>query len=245
MPQIVLLLVIFGAFSFVSSDAAQPREWMLKNGEKYFGEALSYNFTTKQVGLQKADGKEHLFPANELSFAGKWQLIWSPAFGKALEDYSPPFVPTLTWIFGSILALSLPVIIGLWGSTHVLGAFATGPRHIIGVGKLLLLLVIQVIGWLVLSIVLDPDRPIIPDKNADVVLFITTLTVGLLVTSIVLSMHYHVGLMKGMAVTILSGVFGGIVATAMLLAGLFVVTRIEAPVETLATKLVFEPFGWF
>ncbi len=233
------------------SHAATPREWELKTktGEnepdKYFGEVTSYSFATKQVALRKADGKEFLFPARDLAFSGKWQLIWTPAFGAALRDYTPPFLPTLSWIFGALAALCLPVVVGLWGSAHVLGAVCSGPRHIMGVGKLVLVVLIQVAGGLVLSVVLDPERPVVPDKNADIVLLVTVATVGLLVASVVISMHYRIRFMKGMAVAILAGVFGTIVATAMTLAGLFAVTRLDRPLETLATKLVFEPFGWF
>tara|TARA_R110002096_G_scaffold26518_8_gene81772 strand:- start:606 stop:1460 length:855 start_codon:yes stop_codon:yes gene_type:complete len=241
LPGFVLLLHV----ALLLSVDAKPTEWPLKDGNSYFGEAVSYSFTTKQVGLRKADGKEHLFPAKELAISGKLQLMGSPAFGEALKGYKPPFIPTLVWIFGSLLALCFPVIVGLWGSAHVLGAVSTMPRHLIGVGKLVLLVVIQVVGWLVLSIVLDSERPIIPDKNADIVLLITVGILGLIVTSVVLSLHYHLRFMKGMAIALLSGVFGGIVATAMLLGGLFLVTRMETPMETLATKLVFEPFGWF
>ena len=145
--------------------AEPPPEWLLKNGESYFGTPVSYDFDSKEVVIRKGDGKMFNFSAGSLAHDSKLQLIGSPVFKTALKGYSMPFGPTFVLVIGLFLAVSLPTIIGLWGSAHVLGAIASGPKHLIGFGKLLVVIVLQFGIWLTLSWVLDPDLPIVPDKK--------------------------------------------------------------------------------
>jgi len=241
--RLVVIAFVWGGTFLISAQAGSGQTWLLRNGEEYFGTASAYDFSTREITMTKADGKTFQFPARELAFAGKLQLIDSPAFGAALKSYRPPFLPALTMALGTAMALCLPALIGLWSSAHLFGAPARALGHVGGFLKLLAVVVVQAIVWLVAAIAFDAGQPLLPDTNADVVMSLTVLVVGLLAASLVVALHYHRSFWKGMAITCLAGVFAGIVAMAMGLASLYFATRMDY--ETLVTRVVFEPFAVF
>jgi hypothetical protein len=165
------------------------------------------------------------------------------AFGSALKSYRPPFLPAALAVLSALILLSLPALAGLWASAHLFGATASAPGHLVGFLKVLAIALVQGGVWLLAAIFLDPGKPIVPDTNADIVMTLTVMVVGLLVASLVVALHYQRSFWKGMAITCLAGVFASIVATAMALAALFIMTQMDS--ETLVTRVVFEPFGVF
>jgi len=223
--------------------SADSDRWVLQDGSEYFGEAKAYNFKTKQLDLVKADGKEFALDATQLSFPGKMQLFSTPAFGEALQGYHPPLIPTVMAVIMGLITLVIPTLIGVWGGAHVIGAIDTPRQHLIAVGKVVIILVSQILIYLLASSILDTDMPVVPDKSGDVMLFLCLVIMGLLVGALVLSAHYHQSFFRGIGITFLSGVFAFIVFLAMMLGSFFLFLRSDA--ETLVTRFVFEPFGWF
>jgi hypothetical protein len=226
-----------------AAQAGTGQTWLLRNGEEYFGTASRYDFASRELTITKADGKTFSFPARDLAFSAKLQLIDSPAFGEALKSYRPPFMPILTMSLGAVAALSLPAIIGLWSSAQLFGAAAAPAGHLGAFLKVLAVAALQATVWLVSALSFDGGQPLIPDTNADIVMTLTVIVVGLLAASLVVAFHYHRSFWKGMAITCLAGVFSGIVGTAMGLTSLYLATRVDY--ETLVTRAVFEPFALF
>ena len=237
---LVLLLLGSGAGTGL---AASGQTWVMRNGEEYFGAATHYDFQSRQLSIIKADGKTYSFAARDLAFSGKLQLIDSPAFGTALQNYQPPFLPTATVALCVGLALCLPAMTGLWASAHLFGVASSVGGHVGGFLKLLAIVIGQGIVWLIAAVYFDAGKPLLPDTNADIVMTLTVLVVGLLAASLVVALHYHRSFWKGMAITCLAGVFGSIVATALGLTSLYLATRMDY--ETLVTRVVFEPFAVF
>ncbi len=235
------LVLLLSGLGLGTGEGSQT--WLMGNGEEYFGQAIKYDFKSKYVTILKADGKEFTFRARDLAFPGKLQLIDSPAFGVALQSYRPPLLPVLVMILALAVAGSLPTLVGLWTAANLFGSIVPVKVHLVGFLKVLLVLVIQGGIWLISAIFFDAGRPLVPDTNADIVMTLTVLVVGLLACSLVVAFHYHRSFWKGMAISCLAGVFGSIVAVAMALVALFVATRMDH--ETLFTKLVFEPFAIF
>lgn len=242
-PLLGLLGSTASARAASEGDGPATQVWLLRNGEEYFGRAAAYDFASRQLTITKADGKEFSFPARDLAFSGKCQLIDSPAFGQALKGYRPPFVPAITLVMALITALALPALIGLWSSAHLFGVVASPPGHLGALLKLLGVGAVQVLLWFGAAFGFSAGQPLLPDTNADVVMTLTVLVVGLLAASLLLAFHYHRSFWKGMAITCLAAVFAGIVATALALTGLYQATRVDY--ETLLTRTVFEPFALF
>jgi len=240
-PIIFLALLTLG-LSLAPLPAA-TQNWLLKDGTELYGEATHYDFKTKALTIHKADGKDFEFDAGQLAFPGKVKLVNDPAFGQALKSYSPPILPSLAVILLGLAFICIPTYVGLWGGAHVQGAVASPLRHLGALGKLLLVIFLQFWVWFVAALVLDPKRPVIPDNQLDVLILMTVAVLGFLAAAFVVSRHYHQTFWKGLSITLLSGAFGAIVGVAMVLATLFMVMRNDT--ETLVTKLVFEPFGWF
>jgi hypothetical protein len=236
------VVVVAGAM-LAGAGARGAEAWLLRDGQEYYGTAVGYDFRSREVTLRKVDGKEFSFPARELAFAGKMRLMDSPAFGEALRDYRPPIVPTAVALLAVVAAGCLPTLIGLWSSAHLFGTAVPARTHVLGFLKVLLVLVAQGGVWLVAALFLDAGRPLLPDTNADIVMTLTVLVVGLLAASLVVAFHYHRSFWKGMAITCLAGVFAGIVAVAMALGTLYAATRMDA--ETLVTRTILEPFALF
>lgn len=241
-PSPILFALLILGVGMVQSPAA-TQNWLLKDGTELYGEATQYNFKTKSLTIHKADGKDFEFDAGQLSFSGKVKLINAPAFGQALKSYSPPILPSLAVILLIIAFVCIPTFVGLWGGAHVQGAIASPLRHLAALGKLLLVIFLQFWVWFVAALVLDPRRPVIPDNQLDVLILMTVGVLGFLAAAFVVSRHYQQTFWKGLSITLLSGAFGAIVGVAMVLTTLFLAMRNDT--ETLVTKLVFEPFGWF
>jgi len=240
-PWTVLLWGL--AFALGGLITARADTWVLQNGKEYYGDVQSYSFQTKEVTLRKADGKPFRFPAAELAFGAKTKLILTPEFLRAFRDYRPPFLPTVMLLLTTLLVLFVPAFMGLWSSAHVLGTDATAAQHFQGYLKVLALAILLGTGWLIVSIVLDPGIPVVPDTSADLVLALTTTTFAVLCASLLVSLHYGRSFWKGMAITLLAGVFTGILLTAGGLAVLFLTTR--SGLESVVNRFLFEPFGWF
>jgi hypothetical protein len=98
-------------------------------------------------------------------------------------------------------------LIGLWSSAHLFGAPARALEHVGGFIKLLAVVLFQGTVWFVAAIGFDAGQPLLPDTNADVVMLLTVLVVGLLAASLVVALHYRRSFWKGMAITCLAGVF--------------------------------------
>ncbi len=235
----VLILVTLTA----AAQAGTAQTWLLRNGEEYFGDASRYDFASRELTITKADGKSFTFPARDLAFSAKLQLIDSPAFGEALKSYRPPFMAALTMTLTLFAALCLPALIGLWSSAHLFGAVAGPVGHLTGFLKLLSVAALQATVWFVAAITFDGGQPLLPDTNADVVMTLTVIVVGVLASSLIVAFHYQRSFWKGMAITCLASVFAGIVATALSLTSLYFATRVDY--ETLVTRVVFEPFAVF
>lgn len=238
---------IFAVFTFAFGASSCPAEtWVLADEAKteYFGEAVSYDLESKQLTIRKVDGKEHSFSATDLNFSSKWNLMWDEAFGKALQGYRPPILALLTLILAALLALGVPTFIGLWGGAHVFGVVAGFGKHFQAFVKILAVVVVLSFVVFLGLVLLDSELPLVPDKNADVLLMMVAKVMGLLVTGLVLSIHYQRSFRKGLGIALVSDVFAGIVGVALLLAGLFVALRID-DLDGLITNLFFEPFGLF
>lgn len=217
--------------------------WLLRSGEEYYGDLESYSFHTKEVTLRKSDGKPFTFLADELAFGAKSKLIFSRAFAKALPGYRPPVFPLFGALLVALMGLALPLLAGLFASAHVLGVEASTLAHLRAFLKILLLVLVMAVGWLTVSLVLDPGVPVVPDTNADLVLILTSLNCGILFGSLLLSLHYRRSFWKGLAITLLGGVFSTILWASGNLALLYLATRRD--LETVVDRLVFEPFRWF
>lgn len=237
------LVVLFLLALFQLPLSAEADRWVMQDGTEYFGKPQAYDFDSKEITLLKADGKLYELDATKLSFSGKLQLFHTPAFGEALNNYSTPMAPILILGLAAFIYISLPLFLGVWGGAHVLGAMDSAGQHFIAVGKVLAIVGAQVIIYLVMSSVMDPELPIFPDKNGDILLFLCLLVMGLLVASLTLSWHYRQTFFRGMGIAFLCGVFSLIVFSAMALGTLFALMRADA--ETLMDRLVFEPLGWF
>ena len=217
--------------------------WLMQSGEEYYGELESYSFQTREVLLRKADGKPFAFPATQLAFGAKSKLIFSSAFLRALSGYRPPLVPLLAFFVAGWMGILIPIYVGLVGSAHVLGTDASISGHFRGFLKVTALSFLMGMGWLVISTLLDPGVPILPDTSADLVLALTTLNCGIIFCSFVISRHYRRSFWKGMAITLLTGVSCTILWAAGGLTLLFLATRRN--LETVVTQFVFEPLRWF
>lgn len=237
----VLVLTCFSTALAAPSQSGQT--WLLRSGEEYFGAAANYDFASRELTITKADGKNFSFPARDLAFSGKLQLIDSPAFGVALKSYRPPFGVVALWLTGLAVALYLPAMIGLWSSAHLFGVVVSPWQHFGAVLKVLGVCALQLLIWLGSELSFAAGQPLLPDTNAEVVMIATVLVVGLLAASLIAAFHYHRSFWKGLAITCLAGVFAGIVLTAMGLTALYFATRVDY--ETLLTRVIFEPFALF
>ncbi|MEM7012867.1 MAG: hypothetical protein AAF585_15435, partial [Verrucomicrobiota bacterium] len=175
----------------------------------------------------------------------KWALIKSEPFGKALENYSPPVSTVIIWIVLGLISAAIPTLIGIWGAAFVFGADGGLITHSRAFVKTLIVVVIQVAVIGLGLLFLDSDRPLIPDKNADVLLILMTLVLGLLSTALVLSVHYKRSYRAGIGITLISGVFASIVFTALMLVTLFALQRMYPTGDELITQLIFEPLDLF
>lgn len=217
--------------------------WLLQNGEEYYGTLEAYSFRSKEVVLRKADGKDFAFPARELAFGAKSKLVTSTAFLRALPGYRPPLLALVVYPLAVLLGILGPVFVALVGSVHVLGAGASLPGHFQGFLKVAGLGAVMGIAWLMAALVLDPGLPLLPDTNADLVLILTNLNCGIFFCSLLISVHYQRSFWKGMAITLLLGVFCTILWTAEGLSLLFIATRSDF--ESVVNRFVFQPLHWF
>lgn len=237
---------LFLALALLVAGSAEPSRadtWLLQNGQEYYGTLESYSFRTNEVRLRKADGKQFAFPARDLAFGAKSKLIASAAFFRALPGYRPPLLALVVFPLAVALGLMGPVYVALVGSVHVLGAGATLAGHVRAFLKVAGLGVVMGLAWMIAALVLDPGVPLLPDTNADLVLILTSLNCGIFFCSLLISTHYQRSFWKGMAVTLLMGVFSAILWTAEGLALLFVATRSDF--ESVITRFVFQPLRWF
>lgn len=239
-PPLISVLI-----SLLAAGSCWSEDWILQDKTELHGDPVAYDFETKQLTIIKVDHKEHIIDAGELTFASKWKLIWSEPFGKALNNYSPPVMPIIVVIVFGLISAAIPTLIGIWGAAFVLGSEGGLITHFRAFVKALIVVVIQfaVIGLGLLF--LDSDRPLIPDKNADVLLILMTLVLGLLSTGLVLSVHYKRSYRSGLGITLISGVFASIVFTALMLVTLFALQRMYPTGEQLITQLIFEPLDLF
>lgn len=217
--------------------------WLLQSGEEYFGDLESYNFRSKEVVLRKADGKPFAFPAREMAFGAKLRLIFSRPFLQALLSHRPPVLPVLGFVAALLLGILAPLYASVMGSAHVLGVEATFREHFQAFLKLTGLCAIMGVVWLTVSAVMDPGVPVLPDTSADLVLGLTSLNCGIIFCSLLISLHYRRSFWKGMALSLLTGVFSLILWTAECLILLFLVTRQD--LEWVVTRFVFDPLQWF
>jgi hypothetical protein len=239
-PGRILLLLLVHAWVLLP---IYGETWLMQSGEEYYGELESYSFQTREVILRKADGKPFAFPAGQLAFGAKSKLLFSTAFLRALPSYRPPLYPLLGFLAAFLMGILIPIYVGLVGSAHVLGTDATIVTHFRGFLKVSGLAFIMGVCWLIASTVLDPGVPVLPDTNADLVLALTSLNCGIIFCSFVVARHYRRSFLKGMAITLLTGVSCTILWTAGGLTLLFLATRRN--LETVITQFVFEPLRWF
>ncbi len=244
LPLLRLLAILALIGGFLPVAKGEMERWVLRDGTEVFGEPQAYDFETKKVTLLKADGKEYGLDATKLTFAGKLQLFHSSAFGTALDNYSPPFMPILILMLAIAAFLIIPVLFGVWGGAHVLGAIDSPVRHTIGVGKVVVILLAAIVIYLTASTIMDPELPLIPDKNGDILLILSLVVMSILVSALVLSGHYGQTFFRGLGISVLSGVFSSVVFAALFLVGLFILTRADNA-EAIMDRLVFQPLGWF
>lgn len=241
------ILAIF-AFILIASPVSScwAAKWVMEDETVVYGEVVKYDFASKELTLVKdSDGKEAVIDGRALNFGSKWQLIsQTRAFRDALKSYKPPLGPILIAVLVGVLATALPIFLGIWGGAQVLGSVAGLGKHLKAFAKVILVVLFQFAVIALGLLALDSDMPLIPDKNADVLLIMMVMVLGLLAIALVLSIHYKRSYRAGLGITLLGCVFAGIVGTAMMLGALFLLTR-GNQMDALITRYVFEPLGWF
>ncbi|MFT5465452.1 MAG: hypothetical protein ACI8UO_000547 [Verrucomicrobiales bacterium] len=233
-------------FLFASASSCWAAKWGQEDGTGIYGDAVKYDFASKELTILKdSDGKELIISGSDLNFASKCRLIASSqAFRKALKNHRPPMFPILMVILFGVLATAIPIFVGLWGGAQVLGSVAGVGRHLKAFGKVIIVVAVQIAVTFLGLLVMDSDAPIIPDKDADFLLIMMVMVLGLLAIALVLSIHYKRSYRAGLGITLLGGVFAAIVGTAMMLVGLYFLLKVDT-VDRLITRFVFEPMGWF
>ncbi|MEM0970532.1 MAG: hypothetical protein AAGJ31_14345 [Verrucomicrobiota bacterium] len=245
----ILILAFLFSFAALSSrvlaqePGGDPPVWLLQSGVEYYGEVEGYSFQTKEVTLRKMDGNPFAFPAEDLSFRGKVKLLRHPAFLAAIPGYRPPVMPVILLLSCVIIAAFLPNLMGLWGGSQVLGAQAGVLQHFGGATKVTLIWLVCASCWLIGAIVIDFQVPVIPSNEMDLVLLAGSALLFLFAGGYVIHSHYPWSWLRSTMVTIVAGLFSGIIWCAGMLGMVYFSTRND--LEVFLNRTFFEPFQLF